>query len=310
MPPDDVPAETATETAKGIDLERLQYAMTPTPSPVEIDSVLLARHRHAKTFGNLWYEIARTIAIAGGLYPIVFATIWIVFATGYLLLYEAYYDAGEVLTSIFSLPILGPITFVVGFLYAGLACVPALSLVALALRMLNWQNRWDQLGLFCGGLVAYLCTLGWGLSLFDNWQSFNGQLFNWQWLLGYIAMVPGLAIFVGQVGGASGGLRVHRQLLRQKPDNYPPTHKLQFSLWQLMALMAVISVLLTILRALGLLTVPMFLATGVWLILQVVGRRPAMWVAKRLELRRLKRIKARRYKWQIHRAHRLRSLEK
>ena len=250
------------------------------------------RSRH-----DSWGNLLLAIALAGGFFPLVLAATWLVIVVVMTLGQELLDWAGDFQGILFGLgmiPVSAMMLFAFGFIYAGVVCLPVLPSVALSLKLLNWRPRWTQLGVFCGGLVAYICTLPVSLGLFQHGPPSKT---GWLWFLITWLMLPGLAIFVGQVGGAIAGIQNER-IDRGNPgrQNDSPS-ALHFSLWQIMAMMAVASFLLTLLRVSGLLTGPMLLATLAWLVLVFLGRRPAIGLAHWYELRKLRKRIARRRAW-------------
>jgi len=240
------------------------------------------------------------IALAGGCFPILFFVGYLVWQ---VLRYPLMFFSGptvpdEWMLILIMTPVAASVLFVVGFLYATFVCVVVLPAVALSLRLLDWRPCWTGLGIFCGGLVAYIATLP--ASLYAMGDTLPPDAYLLEPAFSWMA-APGLAIWIGQFGGGLAGIRnerSERQLAARQSASSPAAQtSLQFSLWQILAMMAIASGLLTLLRLSDLLTAPMLAATGAWLVLLVLGRRPAHCLARRFELRKLCKRRIRRQNW-------------
>lgn len=275
-PPDD---RATREAARQAELESLALAevpLSPTPSPVVIDRGRSPSPEYA------WHEIGGMIALAGGAFPAILATILLPYAL-YVLLGAAAEEG------IFPIAVLA-LTFVAYLVFAcfaamfvtGFVTFPMLVVIALSLRLLQWRPALDRLGTFCGGAVAMVFAtpiLSWAAQgLFLEQYPRHPATFV---LLGLAALV----IFVAQLGGAIGGVNLQhaagQKIAQPTPSSELRTTRPQFSIAQIMAVTLIVSLALTVLRVTGLLRGSVFLALGIWTVLMLAGMRPAIWLARK-----------------------------
>lgn len=183
--------------------------------------------------------------------------------------------------------------FVVVFLVGGAAlfttavlCVPVLFLVWVTLAALGTQWAWPTKGVVAGGTVGYtyfalyvyfaFSELPWRIDVLAR----NNE---WLYVLGVTLLGPVLAVFLGQVGGACGGLGLEQK--RREAGHVEEADQQKrgtFSVRQLLGLTLVMSVAFAAMRLLGLLNPAAMLTLGFWLVLEIAGYYPALKLARRL----------------------------
>ncbi|TWT88451.1 hypothetical protein Mal64_19320 [Pseudobythopirellula maris] len=141
--------------------------------------------------------------------------------------------------------------------------------VKLTLRLMEWRPAEHRLALFTGGLVALAWMLPHGMT---DWpggpMAIAGQV-----LLTCLMFIGN--IMAGQIGAVLAHAPTFYQQ-RESPAAAPPP--MRFSLWRLMALMVPLCVLLSLLRAVGTLSIGTLVLIPVWFLLQMLTRRPAVWL--------------------------------
>lgn len=234
---------------------------------------------------NPWGHLCLWIAISGGWYPVFVLTGgWLVSILANLFTVQA-----ALLLAIFPFAFgFCFVAFFIGSTYAGLLAIPALAVVYAIVRSLNWRPSWTQRGLFCGGLVAYLCLLP------VSWEYSNSLIYEVDWRPGEGNFVPYalfvLAILVGLIGGGKAGLEIDRD---QAGAVSKPQKQFRYNTWQLLAAMSVVSLLLTGMRIIGLLNAPMLGVTGAWIATHFLLKRPALYLATRWVDRHERRLQKR-----------------
>lgn len=284
----------------------------PEPAPAEASDELVARLARASAerpdgvdrytpppsgFDPGWITIGVGISVAGGVYPSV-ATVLVVVVGGFVAVASGNptdVDLIEILGGAGTAMVLG------GGLAACMATILSVPLLLTAramLRLLRVRTAWMNIGAFCGGAVAFVLwspvcyrlghTLLASLHQGDLQQTIVESA-------PWVSAGPLLAILVGQVGGAYGGLVLERAGISYcPPDTRGRPGRISFSIGQLFSLTLILSLALTALRMVGLLNAAMLLALACWLGLQVALRRPAIWIAERV-IRFLRRPKPRGY---------------
>ena len=147
------------------------------------------------------------IMIAGGAYPLVIAAVCLVFIVVQIvvgLLFRMY--PGAVLMELAIMPFFlagyAGLGAMLGLIWAGIICTIMLPIVYLFVRSLRLRGSLVWLGAFSGGLIGFIAALPLTLSL--PWMFGPADI--WA-LLVQLALGPGLATVLGQVGGAWGGWR-------------------------------------------------------------------------------------------------------
>lgn len=222
---------------------------------------------------ELWERIGFWISISGGCYPILPVLIPSTYELmmGWMSWVEvvSYLACGMVLC----------------FVLSGVVAFAFIPLTRLSLRLLNWQPSWVQRGIFCGSLVGSLCSLPISLN-FAYYAVYQQDMQVADYLL-FLGLI-GLAILLGQIGGARGGIEVNRY--QPQATQEETIDRLQFSLWQMMAATGIISVSMVMLKIMGLLKVEMLISAVAcfvlhWL-LKGLSIRIARWLTIRAERRR------------------------
>ncbi|TWT38193.1 hypothetical protein KOR34_31610 [Posidoniimonas corsicana] len=254
----------------------------PTPEPGGL--------RPANPPDEPWPAIGVGIAVSAGLYPCVALVPAIGVASLGMLITG---DAPGSLALLERLAASIAMTVVVGMILifvTAVVCVPVLFVIWSMVRLLGLHLTWPAAGAFGGSAVAFayfapICYLG----LQDlHWQ-LGGmvQPVEFVMLVVVVAIGPLLAVFVGQVGGAYGGVGIEQQ--RESlglPGAVQYEGRMAFSIRQLLGLTVVVSLLLAALRLAGLLNSATFFLVGCWLVWHVVSRRLAIALARRLRRNR------------------------
>lgn len=239
-----------------------------------------------------WSGLGVRIALAGGLYPIVLSVAWgvpICLMTVFHLIaldtgFHRWADvAGVLLGSIVG----GPFLFGFAFIYTAILTTGVLAAVGGTLRLLGEAPPRDMVGAFCGTMVAFVATLPVWLSMAAIVPSSDwfGAVLVWLHLT--------VALAMGQVAGLLAAIPEVRRRRRGRLRVAP----FRLTLWRLMAAMIPLSLMLSLLRATGLLTGAMAvsslagLATG-WLLRVPISRGVNWWLDRHLRLRRSARVAA------------------
>jgi hypothetical protein len=216
----------------------------------------------SEDFRDGWPSIALGIIVAGGVYPAVLAGLY---ASVGAYLYMDRISAPDVIGFALAVFIYSALMMLVGLVWANVATVATLPAVYLVVRSLNLRGSLVWLGAFCGGLAGFLAVLPVILSirLFRDTTEFWVMV---TWLL----LGPMLTTVIGQVGGAFGGRRATQRIARRrqaKSNRYLSTdepesalgegkpadepYRVRFGMRHMMWAMAWISVLLTLMRLVG-----------------------------------------------------------
>lgn len=246
--------------------------MTPIPSLRRPDG-WLGHAIRADLRGRFWRTLWLRVSQAGGWYPVIVMTAW------WLLTAVSTLRLASVVTSLLTMLLFGIVPYCLGFLYAAIVAAFALPAIWLALKALGRSARPDRIGMFAGGCVAFLCTLPVQIELFQD-RLFGGASLAVA-ILGWM-MIPSVAIFIGQVGGALAAPNTLRARRLGPTGRRFELMLPRFGVAQLLGLMIVCSVTLTLLRLAGLLTAPVLIAGCVWAAFQAACTSPAAWVANRL----------------------------
>jgi hypothetical protein len=150
------------------------------------------------------------IMLAGGAYPIVLATIYLIAALIFIVsswaggysLGIGLAELGAVLVYVVAGGVFGAF---VGVVWAAIASALTMPVVYLFLKSLQIRGTLQGLGAVCGGLAGFVAVFPMTLSLpwtlgFDDFAS----------LAMILAAGPGLTTILGQIGGAWGGRRAAR----------------------------------------------------------------------------------------------------
>lgn len=242
---------------------------------------------------QFWPDLGVRIAMGGGLYLAIVSTgislAICVFGIA-LAVYEAelvtvLYAAGGL---VFTL-ILFPLPFALGFICTSLVAILVVASAAGSAWLIGQPIARDRWAMRTGALVGYLATLPLWLTyaIVSFYQMDNLNLRTGVFLCFSIG-----AIVVGQTSGRVAALRFHRPgrlgaIFRQTVP--------RFTLRSLLAIMVPVSVLLTLLKATGLLTVEMAIASTVALGVSfatepLVTWGINVWVKRRQRKRREERL--------------------
>ena len=249
-----------------------------------------------------WKRILFLTPLAGTLYPLCVAVIFSPFVAYLALAALTSQGIPDVVGGVLVSVLMLLIGIVACSIYSFCGLLVVVPFVAISKRLLSLRLSWTKIGGFCGAAVAYVCTLPWSLMMLTELvnrldDSLRGGRFNAGfvfWLSVGLFVGPVLATFVGQVAGARAGLFNDIQQLRAKPKSgggigAAGPRRSQFSIRQVLAATIVASVLLTLLRLTGLFTLPMFLATTLWLAAYSLLTTPATVVARWLVRKRFGR---------------------
>lgn len=161
-----------------------------------------------------WVDIAYGIMLAGGFYPLVVIAIPSVVGLIAVFLHQiAHGDSalnlGESLGMLFGLFLFAGILGLGGIVWSGLVSVvslPFMYLIAWSLKLRGSVLIW---GAFCGGLVGFLTALlPFVLGFLHDSADWSNEFLAWVLAL---AIGPGIATVMGQIGGAWGGQRAKRK---------------------------------------------------------------------------------------------------
>ena len=277
--------------------------MAPPPELVRWRNRRRSLAAHASTLeserhNGEWERLLFQTAFAGTIYP------WCAASVLLPCHFIAYHQ--DLLTVFFTtcllavfLLLLSLCAYIYTFAFAMLASLAAVG----ALKLLDWYPGWVNRGAFIGSAVGYLSFLPWSLMLFAELPAMRWHAIGW-WL-SFVGAGPVLACLVGQVYGARAGLinvitgRRRTGLRKRQPKTVKdssstgsPAESIarpQFRLRQMLAAMVLVSVVLAVLKLAGLFTLPMLLATLLWLVVQQVARRPSIAVAESIRRRRFRR---------------------
>jgi hypothetical protein len=152
-----------------------------------------------------WARIGMGIALAGGAYPLVLATIFAAFgAITFVWSNVAGYQNGPRLSEgievVVMLLVYSFVSGLIGVLWSGFVTVLTLPVIYLVAWSLSLQTSIVRLGAFAGGLVGFICVLP--LTLSVPWVNFGGDV--WQ-IVFVVSLGPMLATVLGQLGGTWGG---------------------------------------------------------------------------------------------------------
>lgn len=247
------------------------------PSPTVSSAAHLPSYLRPFQIINSWGHLNLNIAIVGGWYPV--AVIAVIGFLSAIRSIGSRVDLYSLLVTPFGLLLFAAMAFGVGLVYAGIVAAVLLSVIRATLHTLNWQPGWPARGLFCGGMVAYLCLLPMGWFEFAQELQGDRTWYFWSWSLPLFFI---LAVFLGQIGGGKAGIEVEQDLAENPQNSEKP---FRFSIWQLLSVTLVLSLVLTGLRLAGLLNTTMLLATAMWLVAHFLLKHPALFFSKRWVLR-------------------------
>ncbi|TWT74536.1 hypothetical protein Pla123a_33600 [Posidoniimonas polymericola] len=165
-------------------------------------------------------------------------------------------------------------------------CVPVLFVLWAATCAIGVKWQWRTKGVIGGGMVAYayFAPMVYVVCSEFLWrpQVLPGGMELFMFLC-TVALGPVLAIFVGQVGGACGGLGLEQRRCDAGLDEEAcDPNRASFSVRQMLGLTLVLSVGFAVLRLTEMLNLSMLLTVAFWMVCQTVGRRPALTLARRL----------------------------
>lgn len=230
-----------------------------------------------------WDGLGFTLALGGGVYPLLAWLVWVVCAAGYAVLYPGMNDLGSVLEAgvLLMISLLGAmLAGCVVLFYVGILTVLCLLAVELVVNLWPRWLGWANIGVFSGGLVA--CGAWLPFTLGEPLSERNLPV-----VVAALLMGPGLAILWGMLVGAYAGIGNERRFDASRQTQ--TDQRFTFSIMHLLLLTLVVSVLLTLMRlAVEIQSAPLMLVTG-WLTLHMVCYAPALAVARWWRHHRAKR---------------------
>ncbi|TWT88452.1 hypothetical protein Mal64_19330 [Pseudobythopirellula maris] len=154
-------------------------------------------------------------------------------------------------------------------------CLITTGIAIFSTRGVLWWLRWspprDRLAAFVGALAAYLTTLWFSVALVQR----NADLFS---KLLFFGVGPAGATLFGQYAGSMAAIWRLRRRRKQGSQTAEPW---RFPLWQLLAAMVPLCMLLSLLSWLDGLTFDFLVITLAWLVWQELTWRPVMRLANR-----------------------------
>jgi hypothetical protein len=248
----------------------------------------------AAEFAKGWPQILLGVAIAGGAYPLVGATIFTCILIYMALVAGTTFNASDFIESIGMIIFNTCFASLIGFAWAAVACACTFPFVYLFLRSLEMRGSIVRLGASCGGLVGFAAILPLLIMMVVN-----EHIEFWQFVF-TIALGPCLTTVLGQLGGAWGGRRAEhkseawyqKQLAASTVrDNGGPVQdsilasttgitkrRFQFQIRHLLWLALWASLLLTLIRLSGVPFDVMLVVLIGWLLFQAA----TLWVGGRL----------------------------
>lgn len=233
-----------------------------------------------------WPAIGAGISLAAMCYPAITSLIILPFILLSVLLGWNVVSLQETLAAAIQFFVLVLLISGVTLLGTAVLCIPVLFLVWLTLAAIGVRWSWHTKGVFAGGVVGYMYV---GPFIYFASSSFlrrfqglpnleEGLEILFMTLLG-----PVLATFVGQVGGACGGLGLEQRRCEAGiPGESSGQRQGTFSIRQLLGLTLVVSVAFAVLRVFGLLNVAALITAALWFVCQAAGHYPALKLARRL----------------------------
>ncbi|TWT95314.1 hypothetical protein Pla108_34590 [Botrimarina colliarenosi] len=187
-----------------------------------------------------------------------------------------------------------PLGWLMSFLWGGLLSLILLPCVYLGQRLIAEPIRRDTTGWISGSAVSVVGSAGGLFHIGSIQASANAMSAGIAWMLAIQVAGGFLAIAADQAGGYLGSMSALRRRGRC-PDGDRTS---RFTVWRLMAITAILSVLLSLLTLTGDFIVPLILAIVVssgiaWAIHRPVAWATNLWLDWLLRRRRRKRAKAR-----------------
>lgn len=182
-----------------------------------------------------------------------------------------------------------PIGWFLSFLWSGLLSLVLLPCVYLSQRLFGEPIRRDTTGWVAGSTVAVVGSAGGLLYLGAVRVPVAASLMGAFGVIATQASIGLLGIAAAQAGGYLGSLYALRRRRRE-----PARRPLRFTVWRLLAVTAILSVLLSVVRLAGEFTVPLIISVTVSSLLAWAIHRPVAWATNRWLDWRLRKRRARR----------------
>lgn len=255
---------------------------------------------------DYWITIYSNVVLAGAAYPTILGigtlVVWLLIAIASFSL--SWPNIEMIFAMSFSVPLFVIYTALVGGLWAGIVAAFTAPVVHVFISSLKLRIPLPILGAGFGGLVAFLSVLPFMLSLPYDFQS--SQIY-----AVFVALIagPGVAVPIGQLGGAIGGRRAEsaiqlrrrqqRKLLKKEGWLSPihsevseevvleevPAQAFQFRIYHMLWIGVWLSLLLTAIRLAGIpyqLILPLLILVAVYQVLTFyAGRWLAGWAIPR-----------------------------
>jgi len=258
-----------TEAARGLSSSALTDRLRIPPADrhrwLPNDDLLAAQ------FANGVFTIFWRVAIAGACYPIVLSGVFFVAAIVSAFISPSNRDSFDIVERVFFNCTLGAL---VGFFWASAVSMAVAPLVYAVTRSLRLKGNVVWLAAFSGGLVGYIAVL----PMLVGWVM---DARHWFWEAAIVLMLgPGLTTVMGQVGGALGGRSVkeHQRVtgitVLSIGDGSRGAGRFQFGVWHLLVVSIWASILLTLIRLLGI----DFLSAMLLLVGWAVFQAATLWV--------------------------------
>src|SRR4051794_25272205 len=157
----------------------------------------------AAEFAAGWRQIFHGVVVAGGIYPILVAAMYLGVGIAVSFVQESSSDALLLSFSMFMAAIwYTVIVALVGLLWAAVVCLAVFPVVYFFISSLELRGSIISLGAYCGGLVGFAAVLPF-LMMVLVYEHSEGL---WAGVL-LLAFGPCLTTVLGQLGGAWGGRR-------------------------------------------------------------------------------------------------------
>lgn len=245
---------------------------------------------------DYWWRLGRKIALVSAhttaLVSLIFlpVSLWFMGSIGPL---TGWFLGAMLAMLLISLPMGWVVTFLWNALL-GLVLLPGLYL---GQRLIGEPIRRDTTGWIAGSAVAIVGSAG---GLFHVGSMGTSAAALSLGMVGIIVIQIGsglLSIAAAQAGGYLGSLGALRRRRRRR-SNGSDGQRVRFTVWRLMAVTAILSVLLSLFRLAGEFAVPLIISVVVSSILAWAIHRPVAWATNRwldwrLKKRRAKRLRAR-----------------
>lgn len=267
----------------------------PLPPPSPADLVKPRSDRSSQGLGvsglNYWKRLGWKISLLSAhlsLLASVFVipfVLWLVMSGGFG---GGAFSSGMMAT-MFGFMLLGiPLGWVFSFLMSALLCLLVLPATALSIRAFGVKPARDTIGKVAGSAVALAGSTGSFTDPFGTASGLPGQTAGMgAWLLFSLAF----NVSACQAGGCLASLE---DLRRRRQGRLKTKETWRLTTWAMLALTAIVSVLLALLKATGLLSSVMVICLTLGVVLAYGLHRPVAWLTNRwLDWRLKKRRKKR-----------------